>query len=166
MSAEAETNTAAAEADLKRRIDAIEARVRARGGAVEDLGPDTPFDPISQDARDRLSSFAPAQIASVESRLGTPRAAAWPAVEGCLGVLFTSRTGSSYLARELAARYDIGRMEEAFNPHLVEGIAAAKVVRSYAGRWFSFKLGVPGIVGAELTGVIDEYLPKTSFIFL
>ncbi len=154
------------DSDLQRRLEAVEARIAARGISLSSLGEDRPAPPISAAARERLAAFSPNQVATVEQRLGPPLASAWPDVGGCLGVLFTSRTGSSYLARELAARYDIGRMEECLNPHVAQGIAAGKIVASFAGAWFSFKLGVPGIIGAELTGTIDRYLPRTSFIFL
>ena len=57
-------------------------------------------------------------------------------------------------------------MEESLNPHQVEGIAAANIVRAHAEDWFSFKLGVPGIISAELTGVVSQYVSKTHFLFL
>lgn len=156
----------AEEADLQRRVEALHARFHRLGIPKEAAGVDSPAPPISAAAGDRLATFAANQIVSVQKRVGEPLAAPWPPIEGCLGVLFTSRTGSSYLARQLAARFDIGRMEECLNPHLVDGIAAAKIVRSFAGRWFSFKLGVPGIISAELTGAIDQYLDQSCFILL
>ena len=113
-----------------------------------------------------MSAFTTPQIEGVASRLGPVLHAPWPHLDGCLGVLFTSRSGSSYLARELAKRFKIGRMEEALNPHLVEGIAPAEIIRSYADGWFSFKLGVPGIISAELTGAIERYVDITCFIML
>lgn len=152
--------------DLHQRMQALERRVEARGIPVASLGENTPAPPVSAAARCRLSAFAADQIAVVEERLGTRLVSPWPDIGGCLGVLFTSRSGSSYLARELAIRYDIGRMEECLNPHLVRGIPAAKVVASFAGRWFSLKLGIPGIISAELLGVMDRYLQQTSFILL
>jgi hypothetical protein len=127
---------------------------------------DRPAPPLSSDARRRLTAFTKIQIEGIENRLGPVRQAPWPKIDGCLGVLFTSRTGSSYLARELASRFRIGRMEESLNPHLIEGIPPADVVRSFADGWFSFKLGVPGILSAELAGVIDQYIERTFFIFL
>jgi hypothetical protein len=113
-----------------------------------------------------MSAFTPPQIEGVASKLGPVLEAPWPRLDGCLGLLFTSRTGSSYLARELATRFKIGQMEEALNPHLVEGIPPADIVRSYANGWFSFKLGVPGIISAELCGAIEQYIDATYFIFL
>jgi hypothetical protein len=113
-----------------------------------------------------MSAFSNSQIESVSGKLGPVLRAPWPRLDGCLGVLFASRSGSSHLARELAKRFKIGQMEEALNPHLVEGIASAEIIRSYANGWFSFKLGVPGIISAELTGAIEQYVDRTYFIFL
>ena len=114
----------------------------------------------------RMSAFTSHQIEIVASELGPISHAPWPKLEGCLGVLFTSRAGSTYLARELAKRFRIGRMKESFNPHRLEGIASANIVRSYANGWFGFKLGVPGIVSAELSGTIEQYIKSTYFIML
>jgi hypothetical protein len=114
----------------------------------------------------RMSAFTKPQVDRVASRLGPVVHAPWPQLEGCLGVLFTSRSGSSHLARELSKRFKIGRMEEALNPHRVEGIASANIIRSFADGWFSFKLGVPGIISAELSGAIEQYIAATYFIML
>jgi hypothetical protein len=114
----------------------------------------------------RMSAFATPQIEVVENQLGPILHAPWPKLEGCLGVLFTSRAGSTYLASELAKRFRIGRMEESLNPHLVAGLASANIINSYANGWFSFKLGVPGIISAELSGTIERYINVTNFIML
>jgi hypothetical protein len=113
-----------------------------------------------------MSAFSHSQVESVAGRLGPVLDAPWPHLDGCLGVLFTSRTGSSYLARQLATRFKIGQMEESLNPHLVEGLAPADIIRAYADGWFSFKLGVPGIISAELCGTMEQYVDVTYFIFL
>ncbi len=113
-----------------------------------------------------MGAFSKAQIEGVATKLGSVVESPWPNLDGCLGVLFTSRAGSSHLARELAKRFNIGRMEESLNPHLVQGIAPAEIVRSFANGWYSFKLGVPGIISAELCGVIEQYLERTYYIFL
>ena len=122
--------------------------------------------PSSDAWRARMSAFTNPQVEGVASKLGPVLQAPWPRLDGCLGLLFTSRTGSSYLARELATRFKIGQMEESLNPHLVEGIAPAEIIRSYANGWYSFKLGVPGIISAELCGAIEQYIETTYFIML
>ncbi len=122
--------------------------------------------PPGDAARYRMSAFTSSQIDGVADRIGPVLHAPWPILDGCLGVLFTSRTGSSHLARELAKRFKIGQMEESLNPHLIQGIPPADIIRSYANGWFSFKLGVPGIISAELSGAIEQYIDMTKFIFL
>jgi LPS sulfotransferase NodH len=162
------SNTSTGNPTLEQRIRRLNARLSARGLPTVDgsraATAITP--PPTGRARERLSVFVKSQVEEIQGSLGQIPLDAWPRLDGCLGVLFTSRTGSRYLARELAARYRIGRMEESFNPHLVRGIAPADIVRSYADGWFSFKLGAPGIVSAELCGVISEYIEKTFLIFL
>ena len=130
---------------LDARLHSLEARLRAKGLSMEHSATagEPEMQPSSDAWRRRMSAFTTPQIEGVASKLGPVLHAPWPKLEGCLGVLFTSRSGSLYLASELAKRFKIGRMEESLNPHVVEGIAAANIIRSYAGRWFSFKLGVP-----------------------
>jgi hypothetical protein len=153
---------------LDARLNRLRARLRAKRLSVQ------PWENANgQEARtwgeawrSRMSAFTTSQIEGVTSRLGPVIQAPWPKLDGCLGVLFTSRTGSSYLARELAKRFKIGQMEESLNPHLVEGIASADIIRSYANGWFSFKLGVPGIISAEHLGAIEQYIDSIYFIML
>jgi len=121
---------------------------------------------LTEATRDRLSVFSTGDNEDCRRVLGPVHSAEWPSLEGCLGVVFTSRAGSSYLARELAVRRRIGRMEEAFSPNFVQGLAAADMIRSFADGWFSFKLGVRGLITAELCGVIPQYLEKMHFVLL
>jgi hypothetical protein len=153
---------------LDARVTRLKARLRAKGLSVEPS--EHPYDPEPRTFGDawnrRMSAFKGPQIEGVASKLGPVLHAPWPVLDGCLGLLFTSRTGSSYLARELSKRFRIGQMEESLNPHLVEGIAPADIIRSYANGWFSFKLGVPGIISAELSGAVEQYIESTYFIML
>ncbi len=41
---------------------------------------------------------------------------AWPPLERVLRVIFTSRSGSTLLARELQRAFAVGRIREALNP--------------------------------------------------
>jgi hypothetical protein len=153
---------------LDARLSWLQVLLRAKGFSLDlPQKPDEPEARRSNEAwRRRMSAFTDPQIERVSKKLGPVLHAPWPALDGCLGVLFTSRAGSSYLARQLAKRFKIGRMEESLNPDLIEGIAPANIVRAYANGWFSFKLGVPGIISAELSGMIEQYLDMTSFILL
>ncbi|MGI8839822.1 MAG: Stf0 family sulfotransferase [Caulobacteraceae bacterium] len=87
-------------------------------------------------------------------------------IEGCLAVLFTSRSGSTYFARNLECAFAIGRLRESLNPSRLEGRTAAQIVEGRKDPWFSFKAGPPGVIAAELCGFFDAYLKKTSFILL
>ena len=158
----------AANVEIGRRHARLNARLKSRGLPITDL-PDPPTGmpaQLTEAARERLSVFSTGDIGDCRRTLGPVHSAVWPSLEGCLGVVFTSRAGSTYLARELAVRRRIGRMEEALNPHVVQGLAAADIIRSWADGWFSFKLGVRGMITTELCGVASRYLENMYFVFL
>jgi LPS sulfotransferase NodH len=102
----------------------------------------------------------------------------WPALEGCLVILFASRSGSTFLAREIESRYRIGQIGESFNPPQLKsramraGIATPALAFRHAvetvseAGWFGVKAGAQTIRNAELTGFVDAYLPKARFITL
>lgn len=115
---------------------------------------------------DRLSVFAGDRVDAIRRRVGTIETAPWPSLEGCLAVLFTARSGSTYLCRELESLFDVGRMGETLNPAQMKGRAAADVVKKRKGRWFAFKAGLQGVIAAELHGFFDVYLDRTAFILL
>lgn len=119
----------------------------------------------SEQAR-RLEVFSAIQTRAVDKRLGVVRLAPWPTIAGCLTVLFTSRAGSTYLARELECAFEIGRMRESFNPPAVKGRPGAEIVAGREDPWFSFKAGCAGMIAAEFCGFFDAYLSQTSFILL
>jgi LPS sulfotransferase NodH len=98
--------------------------------------------------------------------MGAIQTAPWPRIEGCLAVLFTSRTGSTYLARELECHFDVGRMRESLNPVQVKGRPAAWIVAERQNLWFAFKAGPLGVIAGELYGFFDAYLDRTAFILL
>lgn len=115
---------------------------------------------------ERLKMFPDAQIAGVDRKLGSIQMAPWPKLEGCLALLYTSRTGSTYLAREMETAFDIGRMRESLSPPRLAGRDAAQVVAGRQGAWFSFKADGPSVIAAELSGFFNAYLPVTSFVLL
>jgi LPS sulfotransferase NodH len=115
---------------------------------------------------ERLKIFTEANVKEVSRKLGEVRITPWPRLEGCLAILFTSRSGSTYLARELECAYDIGRLRESLRPPRVRSHAAAQIVESRQDAWFSFKAGGHSVIAAELCGFFDAYLPQTSFILL
>ncbi|MGI8839824.1 MAG: Stf0 family sulfotransferase [Caulobacteraceae bacterium] len=115
---------------------------------------------------ERLAVFTDTQIEETRRKLGVIRLAPWPRLEGCLAVLFTSRSGSTCLARELEMAFDIGQLREALKPPKLAGRPAADLVADREGGWFSFKAGGHSVIAAEICGVFDAYLPVTSFILL
>ncbi len=120
----------------------------------------------SEKAAHRLDVFVEAQVNDIRARIGTFRTAPWPRLEGCLAVLFTSRTGSTHLARELETVFDIGRMREWLNPGQLKGRAMAEIVTERREAWFAFKAGPLGVIAGETFGFFDAYLAKTAFILL
>jgi LPS sulfotransferase NodH len=104
--------------------------------------------------------------------------APWPELSGCLGILFTSRSGSTFLSRELEKRFAIGTVRESFNlpvlrsrtrnTQLKTPAAAARysIVQLQEDGWFGFKAGGPGLVVAERCGFVAHYLSRTVFILL
>ena len=115
---------------------------------------------------ERLKVFPEAQIAEIRRGLDEVRRAPWPAMEGCLALLVTSRSGSTYLARELECAFAIGRLRESLNPPRLKERPAAQIVESRLDQWFSFKASAQGVIAAELCGFFDAYLPETSFVLL
>lgn len=111
-----------------------------------------------------LGLFSPTQVDRARKDLGKIRTAPWPRLEGCLAVLFTARTGSTFLTRELEVAFDIGRMGETLNPRQVRGRTVPRIVEPRRDRWFAFKGGPPGVIVGELTGFFEAYMDRTSFI--
>jgi LPS sulfotransferase NodH len=114
----------------------------------------------------RLKAFPRAQIRETRSEIRGVTSGEWPALEGCLVVLFTARSGSTFLTRELEYLYDLGRMGETLNPAQVKGRPVADLIAHRRDRWFGFKAGLPGVVAGEFYGFFDAYLERTSFLRL
>jgi LPS sulfotransferase NodH len=104
--------------------------------------------------------------------------APWPELRGCLGILFTSRSGSTFLSRELEKRFAIGTVRESFNLPVLGALtrntqlktpaAAARysIAQLQEDGWFGFKAGGPGLLVAERCGFVAHYLSRTVFILL
>lgn len=120
----------------------------------------------SATATQRLDVFTRAQVGDVSRQLGPIASAPWPRIGGCLAILFTSRSGSTCLARRLECAFAIGRLRESLNPYRVRGTSAAQIVEGRQDPWFSFKAGPDGLIAAELCGLFDIYLRQTSFVLL
>ncbi len=119
-----------------------------------------------ENRRARLAVFPRPQVQLIRERIGKVRRKPWPAVQGSLVVLFTARTGSTFLVRELEYAFDVGRMGESLNPAIVADQPVADIVRRREGRWFAFKAGLQGVVAGEFYGFFDAYMETTSFLQL
>lgn len=113
----------------------------------------------------RLSMFPVARIEEIRSRIGEATSTGWPQVKGVLCVLFTARSGSTYLCRELEVLFNLGRMGEDLNPVKVETRIGARL-EARSGKWLGVKAGLQGVAAGELVGFFDAYLSKTVFIQL
>ena len=114
----------------------------------------------------RLEAFSHFQVEDVNARLGKLPKGNWPPLAGCFVILFTARTGSTFLCSELEHAFDIGKMGEFLNPAQLRGRPVASIVERRANSWFAFKAGAQGVISAELTGLFDTYMDKTVFILL
>ena len=114
----------------------------------------------------RLAPFLEWQSTSIQDEIGPVSTAPWPAVDGCLIVLFTARSGSTFLTRELEAAFDVGKVSESLNPRKVAKRPPQKKIVKVKGAWFGAKTGIPGVVSGELCGFFDAYLARTVFIRL
>ena len=98
--------------------------------------------------------------------------------ERMLLILFASRAGSTYAARLLAKTPHFNEVREAFNVRplsrrrLEEGLAddaeaARRSVAAFAtGDAFAAKCGVPGLIGAHLTGFLTASWSRLSLVML
>ncbi len=116
--------------------------------------------------RPRLTPFQASLDRKILREMGPISDESWPDVEACLLVLFTARSGSTFLTRELEIAFEVGKMGETLNPPKVKKRSLQKAIPKLKGAWFSAKAGVPGVVSGELCGFFDHYIHKTSFIRL
>ena len=116
--------------------------------------------------RDRLAALPRSQIDEIRARMEPIPMVAWPRVAGCLVLLFTARSGSTFLSRELECQFDVGFMRESLNPPPFTGKTADEAIRGRKDRWFAVKAGVPGVICGELNGFFSAYLAKSCFLLL
>lgn len=107
-----------------------------------------------------------AEITRLVDDLPHPRPAAWPNLSGCLVVLFTARSGSTFACRELEARYDLGRMGETLNPAQLRRRPLASALARREGHWLGLKAGVQGVVAGELHGFFEAYGDRIVYLQL
>jgi len=117
----------------------------------------------------RLSSTVPVTRESRIKFCGIP--------EHCLIVLFSSRTGSTYLSQMLQNTKFFPQFGESLNPSRVARkmetcsstaceVVQATIVSSSSEQAFGFKAGFPGLSVAARTGLLQQAMPKISFVFL
>lgn len=113
----------------------------------------------SKPAEARLSAFREASLRRADD-FGEGSIDGWPRLEGALGILFASRSGSTALSRHIGSTYEVGKVREAFNTpairsrmrrHSLEPLPALSrfIEENAPSGWFVFKAGIPGIVNAE-----------------
>jgi len=101
----------------------------------------------------------------------------WPKLDGCLVIMFASRSGSTFLCRSVSEKYKIEQFGEDLNPvnfkvciesdSLVPQLKLKRDIQKRATNgWFAFKGGFPGITGAERLGLIDQYQDRIHILFL
>ncbi len=118
-----------------------------------------------------LDAFPPRHVSVALSQVDATPAGDWPDVH-CLAILFTSRSGSSHLGREITRRFEVGRIEESFNAPRInrEGGGAEGLKRIIAldseNGWFALKTSNRGLIIGEALGFLEAAREKTGFIFL
>ncbi len=111
----------------------------------------------------RLEAFPISKVKAIREKI---LGRMWPNLEGVLVVLFTARSGSTFLTRELEFVYDIGVVGETLNPEQAKGHPLDKVLRKRRGAWFGCKAGVPGVIAGETYGFFDMYTESSCFLRL
>lgn len=123
---------------------------------------------------DILDQFPPRRVARhvqswPDERLTGAQPPPWPALAGMVGVFFTSRSGSTALARLAERHFAVDQVGETLNAPLLEvmarrrsqdGLRAALVRRIATGSpqgWHLFKAGGAGVLNAARIGFFDEY---------
>jgi trehalose 2-sulfotransferase len=106
------------------------------------------------------------------------QASPWPQLKGCLVIMFTSRTGSTFLAQEIERRFAISPIHEALNLPQIKSRAARyscpnaeatlkhMVRMSTVDGWFGFKAGPRALLVAEAIGLTPAYFTCMNFALL
>lgn len=118
-----------------------------------------------------IELFPPNHVSAALAQVDAAAAGDWPEVN-CLAILFTSRSGSTHLGREITRRFEIGRIGESLGaPRLDrEGGGAAALKRIIAmdawNGWFGLKTGIGGLIVGEAMGFLPAARARTTFILL
>lgn len=118
-----------------------------------------------------LDAFPPRHVSVALSQVDATPARDWLDVN-LLAILFTSRSGSSHLGREVTRRFAVGRIEESLNAPRInrEGGGAEGLKRIIAldgeNGWFALKTSNRGLIIGEALGFLGAVRGKTAFIYL
>ncbi len=118
-----------------------------------------------------IDLFPPNHVSATLAQVDAAPAGDWPEVN-LLVILFTSRSGSTHLGREITRRFEIGRIGESLGaPRLDrEGGGAEALKRIIAvdveNGWFGLKTGVGGLIVGEAMGFLPAARARTVFILL
>jgi LPS sulfotransferase NodH len=118
------------------------------------------------DENPRLKMFPASRVERCRKELPPRDTAPWPRIDGCLTALFTARSGSTLLCRQLETLFEVGEMGEKLNFAKLKKRSAQTAIAARKEAWFSFKCGVAPLIGAELLGFFDAYLHETVFVHL
>lgn len=130
--------------------------------------------------RRRTLEAARRAVAALHNQDDSRAPAASPSLSGCLAIICTARTGSTYLAEEVERRYRIGPIRESLSiPQLAQraarkGLASPEaalretvaVASASAAGWFGFKADARALLLGESLGFIDTYFPGMEFVWL
>ncbi len=121
-------------------------------------------------ARKRLTAFPASRLGEIATLVGAapdaPDTSWWPELAGCLVVLFTARSGSTFLSREIESRFDLGRVGESLNPAQLRARPVGALLTPRADRWFGCKAGVQGVVSGEFAGFFETFVDRCVFLQL
>lgn len=118
-----------------------------------------------------LDIFPEKQVDRVRGMVDATPSTDWPEVR-TLGILFTSRSGSSHLGREIARRFAVGRIEESLNSPRINNTGGGAdglrkiITGDREGDWFAYKTGPHGLIVGELMGFLKAARARAVFIYL
>lgn len=132
---------------------------------------------------DILDLYSPARISKHvedypdELLHGTARTP-WPELQGMVGIFFTSRSGSTALARLAERHFTVERVGETLNAPTLQRVVGRRSLDSMQAAlkwnirtgspagWYLFKSGGAGLLNAARIGFLDQYGAAIRPIFL
>lgn len=132
---------------------------------------------------DILDLFPPQRVSRhvedcPDAMLHGPQPAAWPDLQGVVGIFFTSRSGSTALSRLAERHFAVERVGETLNASVLQRIARRRscdglqaalawgIEKGSPQGWYLFKAGGAGLVNAARIGFLDRYGPMIRPILL